>query len=411
VIRRPRGGGREPDLQGPPRAARPILLGASLTLAMSAGILLQVVFGALGPFLVADLTISRSELGALTTALYLTGALLSPIGGRMVDRFDPRRVLDLLFALAVLTALGVALAPSYEVLVALALAGGVGVAVANPVTNQVVATAASPNRQGLVTGVKQSGVQAWIFVGGAALPALAALWGWRTAVLGAAAVPAAGYAVRVLSHPPGPSSRPSPRSSPSRRKDLPAAARWLAPYGFFIGCGSSALGAYLPLFAVERLDEPSVRAGLLTAVIGGLGVIVRIAWGWRADRVSTPVAQSLGGMALGAVMATILIVLAERWGVALAWAGAALAGISATAWNSIGMLAIVRSARDELRGRASAAVVGAFYWGFVIGPLSFGALVDSTESYAWGWLFVGSAFASAALIATVWSLRPGHTSM
>jgi predicted MFS family arabinose efflux permease len=316
-------------------------------------------------------------------------------------------VLDLLFGLAVATTVGVALAPAYGAVLAMALIAGIGVAVANPVTNQVVATAAPPHRQGLVTGVKQSGVQAWIFVGSAMLPALAGLWGWRAAVVAAAAVPITGYVLRLVSVPAG---HPRPRGATRprvRRSDLPSTARWLAPYGFFIGCGSSALGAYLPLFAVERLGEPSTRAGLLTAVVGGLGVAVRIGWGWRADRVPTSVPASLAVMALGSVAATGLIALAAPGGVALAWAGAALAGVSATAWNSIGMLAIVRGAAPAVRGRASAAVVGAFYWGYVAGPLSFGAVVDHTQVYAWGWLIVGCSFGAAALLALIWCRRSG----
>jgi MFS family permease len=391
------------ELEAAP-SPRLVILSTTLTLAMAAGILLQVVFGALGPFLVEDLSLSLAEVGALTTALYLTGAILSPVGGRVVDRFEARRLLDLLFALSALTTLGVALAGDYWTLVVLALISGMGVAVANPVTNQIIAKAAPVRRQGLVTGIKQSGVQAWVFVGGAILPGIALLWNWRGAVVVAAAVPVVGLVCRRLSLAVRPDVH-GDRGIRRARPTLPVTARWLSVYGFFIGCASSASGAYLPLFAVERLDEPAARAGMLTAVIGALGVVVRIGWGWRADRVPTAVAKSLAGMAFGACLAAGLIILAEPWGVAFAWAGAVLAGLTATAWNSVGMLAIVQTADADVRGRASATAVGAFYWGFVVGPLAFGVLVDLTARYLLGWLFVAACFLIAALVATLWAQR------
>lgn len=372
---------------------------SAAVLALMASVLLQGVFAALGPFLTQDLGLSRAQLGSLTTALYVTGSSLSLVAGPIVDRVDPRKVLVALFALSAASAAVVAAAPSYVLIVGAALLGGLAVAFGNPVTNLLVALHAPPERQGLYTGVKQAGVQAVIFLGGAALPPIAALAGWRTATLVAAALPLAGLAVAALGVP---ATARTPRATAEGRVRLPGATRWLAAYGFGMGCGVSGLGAYLALYGVQRLGLAATTAGLLAAAVGGVGVIARIGSGWLADRTRTPLPLTLAGQAAVAVGAVVLVALAEPGGAWLAWAGALVAGASASAWNAIGMLAIVRG-DPAVSGRASAIVVGSFYLGFVVGPTTFGLLVDATASYLTGWAFLGTAFAAATAVALVWS--------
>ncbi len=367
-----------------------------------ASVLLQGVFAALGPFLIDDLGLSRAQLGTLTTALYVTGSSLSLVAGPVVDRVDPRRVLALLFSVSAASALAVAAAPSYPWLLAAALAGGLAVAFGNPVTNLLVALHAPAGRQGVYTGVKQAGVQATIFLGGALLPPIAAAAGWRVAVVTATALPAGALVVGIVALRRR--DRPRPTVDRSRAR-LPAATRWLAGYGFAMGCGISALGAYLALYGVERLGLPETTAGLLAATVGGVGVAARVLWGWHADRSGASLAPMLVVQGAGSVAAIILIALAEQAGLALVWAGAVLAGACATAWNAIGMLAIVRG-DPAVSGRTSAVVVGSFYLGFVVGPTTFGLLVDATEAFTTGWWFAGGAFAIATAVAVAWRRAP-----
>ena len=65
----------------------------TLTLGMAVCTFLPYALGALGPFITADLGITRTALGSLTTVTYLFGAALSPVAGPAVDRFGGRRCL------------------------------------------------------------------------------------------------------------------------------------------------------------------------------------------------------------------------------------------------------------------------------------------------------------------------------
>ena len=69
------------------------------------------------------------------------------------------------------------------------------------------------------------------------------------------------------------------------------------------------------------------------------------------------------------------------------WAGAALFGATAVAWNALGMLSIVRDVEVTVAGRASARVLLGFYLGFLVGPVSFGWAVDHV-GYSAGWIAV-----------------------
>lgn len=400
----------------PPTSAtlrRPVTFAAALTLAMAASVLLQAVFAALGPFLREELALSRAQLGTLTAAMYVTGSTLSPVAGRLVDRLGPVAPLVALFAIETGAGVAVAVAPGYAVLLVVALVGGCGVAIGNPVTNLLVARHTPGPRQGVITGVKQSGVQVALFLGGAALPPLAAAYGWRIAALAGLALPVAGAACSVVALPREDRSarrrgasgtrRRSPRTSKAARSGdaLPGDTRWLTAYAAGMGVAISSMGAYLPLYGVERLGLPAAAAGLLAAAIGGVGVVARIAWGRAADRRARPPAGTLLLLAALAAASAALVWAAEVGGVGLAWAGAVLAGASGAAWNAVGMLAVIRGTPVAVAGRASGVVVLSFYGGFAVGPATFGVLVDAF-GYPAGWLLVVASFAASGAVAARW---------
>ncbi|MDQ3945015.1 MAG: MFS transporter, partial [Actinomycetota bacterium] len=152
-------------------------LAATLIVGMVISTFLGFAFGALGPFIIDDLDLSRTALGSLTTVMYFVGAALSPVLGPVVDRIGGRRSLLALFAVGSAGTVVAAAAPGYGGLVAGAALAGVAVALGNIATNQLIARHVEPARQGILTGLKQSGVQAGAFLAGAALPAVAEVWG------------------------------------------------------------------------------------------------------------------------------------------------------------------------------------------------------------------------------------------
>lgn len=111
---------------------------------MAFSMLQLFLFGALGPRLVGESGVSPALLGWTTTVGFGTAAVLSPLGGRLVDRIGPRRSLALLLSVsaAALALIGAAPGPGF-LLAAVAL-GGLPQALANPATNKAILAAVPP---------------------------------------------------------------------------------------------------------------------------------------------------------------------------------------------------------------------------------------------------------------------------
>ncbi len=373
-------------------------LTALLTCAMAFSMLQLFLLGALGPRLVDELGVSATLLGLTTTIGFGTAAVLSPVGGRLVDRVGPRRALVvlLLVSAAALGLIGAAPRPGF-LLAAVAL-GGLPQALANPATNKAILAAVPPARRGAVTGMKQSGVQLGAFAAGLPLAALAGGVGWRAAVWTAAgtAVVAAFWTLRAL-----PADPPS-KAAALRSSLVPSGTiAWLAVFSVLLGCGIASVNTYLALFGAQKLGLGPTAAGALVAVLGVAGIAGRVGW---AKAARPGFAEWLPGwLAAGAVGAALLLAAAQLVQ-PLVWAAAVAIGLFAVSGNAISMILVMQRAAPGRAGQDSALVSAGFFAGFAVGPPLFGLLAD-TGRYGHGWLLVAAEFAAAGAVAMVWAAR------
>ncbi|WP_420078946.1 MFS transporter [Streptomyces sp. JL4002] len=369
-----------------------------LTSAMAFSMLQLFLLGALGPRLVGELGISPAVLGLTTTIGFGTAAALSPAGGRIVDRFGPRRSLVALLLLSAAALALIGAAPGAGLLLAAVALGGVPQALANPATNKAVLRAVAPARRGAVTGLKQSGVQLGAFAAGAPLSLLAGGIGWRGAVwVGAGAALATGaWAWRVLPTDPPPAPA-GPRTSLVPR----GMVAWLAVFSLFLGAGIASVNTYVALFGAQRLGMGPATAGALVAVLGVAGIAGRIGWS-KAARPGR--AEWLPGvLACGALGAAALLAAALLVG-PLVWLGAVAVGVFAVSGNAVSMVLVLQRAAPGRAGQDSALVAAGFFAGFAVGPPLFGLFAQSGR-YGPGWALVAAQFAVAAAVAFGWALR------
>ena len=363
-------------------------------------------FGVLGPSLVDEFDISRSQLGLLTAVFFLVGGPLSLVAGPATDRFGARRVMLIAFAIAAATLVAMALAPGYPAMLVAASLAGLALATGNPVTNKLVAVHLPSGTRGLVMGGKQAGVQVGAFMAGALLAPLAAQFGWRAALGWVALVPIAALVAAVVVVPSDSTSAAEP-NEPDAPSSLPSGVRWLAVYAFLMGSGVAAVNAYLPLYLVESAGASQELAGVVVATIGLVGIFSRLVWGWASERMPTfslPLLM-LGG---GSVVAIGLILAIEQFGLWVAWPAAILFGATAVTWNAVGNLAVITESGTGLAGRASGLLTFGFYMGFVGSPVLFGLLVDATGSYTLAWSLVGLGFAATVLVIMGWRRSAAH---
>ncbi|WP_030719123.1 MFS transporter [Streptomyces sp. NRRL F-2580] len=373
-------------------------LTALLTCAMAFSMLQLFLLGALGPRLVDELGVSPAVLGLTTTLGFGTAALLSPAGGRIVDRIGPRRSLVVLLLVSAVALALIGAASGTGVLLGAVALGGVPQALANPATNKAIMRVVPPARRGAVTGLKQSGVQLGAFVAGLPLVLLAGGIGWRGAVWTAAgaALLAGGWALRALPDDPAPPPT-GPRGSLVPR----GMVAWLAAFSLFLGAGIASVNTYLALFGAQRLGMGPTAAGALVAVLGVAGIAGRIGWS-KAARPGR--AEWLPGwLACGALGAALLLG-AALIANPLVWLGAVAVGLFAVSGNAVSMVLVMQRAAPGRAGQDSALVAAGFFGGFALGPPLFGLLAGSGR-YGHGWLLVAAEFAAAGAVAFAWASR------
>ena len=380
--------------------SRHLSLVAVLVVTMAASTMALTVFGVLASELISFMGIERWQVGMLATAGTLGGAMLSFRLGKWVDGVGGRRAAVTTLMVAGGSLFCVGIAPEFSLMVGAAFLTGIASALANPATNKLISVEIEPGQQGIIMGVKQSGVQISTFFGGWLLPVFTGWWGWRWAVLVFAAVPltiALSYMGKKVTPAP---ARPAPNEDEAgRRRDtawtparLPPLVHRLAIYGFLLGVGGIAVVVYLPLYAEEVLGMSRGQAGLVLAVTGPVGILARIGWA-RVAEGRLGVVRSLMIIALLGVLSGIVIAFGNLVGTWSIWLAAVLIGLSVFAWTSVGMLAVIQALPASLAGRGSGVVFFGFMSGFGLGAPLFGWSVDALGVYRPGWLGITVLFA------------------
>lgn len=357
------------------RAAFASLLATAMATSMFASPAISV----LSRFLMDDLALSRTQIGALAAAFALTDAPSGPWMGRLADRFGGRRMLVAVFALSAAGLLAMSAVPTYPLLLVAAMVAGLAAGGANPATNKLIVRHVPPGRRGLITGVKQSGVQAGVFLGGLLLPVGALAFGWRGALAISATVPLVGLVAALPLLPAGMQGEPGERLVDGPRR-LSDPIRWLAVTAFLMGLGHSSLTTYLPLYAQEGVGLTVTIAGAVVGTSGFIGLAARILWSHFAER-ARHLSAPLAWIAVLAVGSIGLVWSASPGTAGLLWAGAVLAGASISSWMAVGMLAVMATADRREAGRASGVVAFGYAGGFLFGPPAFGYSVDATGAY------------------------------
>jgi predicted MFS family arabinose efflux permease len=377
---------------------------ALLAVTMASSTFAFTTFSVLSGDLLDAFGLQRWQLGALVTTAAVVGAVLSPPMGHISDRIGGRNALFVTLGLSGAALAAIALSPVYALAMVAALTAGCAQSMANPATNKLISLHGVDGGRGALTGIKQSGVQVGVFLGGSLLPLGAQTIGWRATLLLAALAPFVGLALsgRIL---PGADDAGMP-SSPDEGVDRSELVRSpfllrLATYGFLLGAGWSAVFTYLPDYGSNALGWDPTTAGLLVSAAGLFGIAGRIGWSWFAEhRSDAP--RTLAILAAISV-AAVGAILASSWVPVLLWLGAAALGGSSGSWNSVGMFAVIDRLPERAAGAGSGIVMFGFLVGLGVGAPAFGWSVDVTGAYRVG--LIAAAVIHVAGLGTALALR------
>jgi predicted MFS family arabinose efflux permease len=378
------------------RSFSKLSLGGVTALTMAISTFPFTVFSVLASDLIEEFEITRAQLGILATATGLVGALTAPYWGRVTDRIGSHRATVAVLIVGAVTLLGVSAAPTYALLIVASLTTGVPNGWSNPATNSLIVDTVAVGARGVITGVKQSGVQVGTFLGGALLPLLAVTWGWRWATAVFVLVPVAGLAGMIGRRPPNHHER----AGDWTQGRLPRSVWWIAFYGTVSGLATSAMFVFMPLFAEEDQLWTPQAAGALIAATGAFGIAARILWPSLSER-RLGHGRTLRVLAVLSTMAAVLLALAAL-GLVGSWAlvpAALLFAAGSISWNAVGMLAVMEFSPKSIVGKGTGIVLLGFLLGYAFGSPMMGYSVDALGSYAPGWIGAAALLLSTAVIA------------
>jgi MFS family permease len=368
----------------------PATRAVTLAVLIGAGYMFPLyLVGAVGVSVRADLGLSVTQLGAVVSVFFGTGAVLLPFGGRVVDRMGPGRSARLAVAGAAACLAAVALfGGTYPGLLAAMAVGGLGSTVAAPVGGTIIARVVPAGRRPLAFAVERSSIPAATLLAGVSVPTLAAVLPWR-AVFGIGAVLV--VSILFLRVPAVPwQGRP-----PADRGRLRPLTPLLLVTAMFV-LGSAAATALSTFFVghAVRLGMADGLAGIALAATSAATIGVRMVLGLLGARVPgrvTSAALLLAGAAGFALLAVPAL--------PAAWAGALLAGAAGWGWTGVLGLAVVQSHPDA-PGASTALVQAGGCAGGIAGPLLVGWLAERHD-YPVSWLALALLAAVAGLVAAV----------
>jgi MFS family permease len=354
----------------------------SVAVAVSSVVALPVpLVGGLAVLLQEDLGFGDAQLGTAIAAYFASGALASPLVGRLAERLGPRTTVWLGLACALGSLLGIALvARSWASLVVFLALGGIGNTVGQLGANMIVVRGVVAHRQGVAFGVKQAAVPLAALFAGLSVPAIGLTFGWRWAfILGALIAPLVAAAVPINDARPSGDGR-------SRQRDTPVDALILLAIGVALAAaGGDSSAAFVVVYLVDRGFSPA-DAGLALAAGSFVGLAVRVLAGWLGDRLGR------GSLLLAAIFTAVGAVgyvgLAIGGHPALIVLSVTLAFGGGWGWSGLWLLAVSRS-NPVAPGTAMGIVHMGGMVGAVVGPLAFGALAEQV-AFSASWLLMAA---------------------
>ena len=339
----------------------------------------------------AEFNIGKFEIGWLGAVNTLVGGLFAPTAGRLSDRFGGRTAMGLTLVVSGLSAVLIVLSNSYLTLLACMAFSGLAQGPGNPACNKAIAQGIVASQRGIITGVKQSGVQFAVFIAGFAVPGLTDAFGWRSSmwlVVGVSALGLLGLGFITVREESG--ARATKTSTTER---LSTFVNQVAIYGFLLGIVGGGLGRFLPLFAEEEVGFSLAQAGRVFGVQGLIAIPSRLISGALLDRgVSARLMLTVMGI-FGAV--AVLLILASSGGASgFLWAGTVLAGLTLGSWNTAANLSMIRQPDS---GRATGRLILGFLIGLTVGGPAVGWSIDNF-GYSPAWIASAVLAASGAAI-------------
>lgn len=358
----------------------------SVTLALqSVAAAIFMTTAVLAPALPPSLGLNESGIGLFGAATFLGAMFGSPFSALYIGRWGAVRLTQ---AGLVLSAFGLCalLLQNWWLALIGAVLIGFGYGPNAPGGSLLLARHAPPERRGLYFSIKQSGVPIGGAVAGLALPAIEAAAGWQTAAMFVVVLAVLGLlAVQPWRNQLDPERLVAAAPVKLRFSNIVPLegmkSHPLLPFisftAFAYGAGQMIMFTFTVIFLTRQAGYSLVDAGLAYAAMQISSVVVRILAGWINDRWRRPRPLLAGFGVMTALGVTLLATVDTTTPFSLVLLIAVLCGAAAAGWNGVYLAEVARIVPQEKIAAATGATVFCTYFGLVVGPAAFSALVES----------------------------------
>jgi MFS family permease len=358
----------------------------------------------LTPSLAAAHGVSASLIGYYPFFMYVSALAATFAAARFLHGVGPMKVA---LASVAVSALGLPLmlggATSLLIVGALVIGAGYGPVV--PTTSQVLSAGADARYANLIFSLKQTGAPLGGLLAGFLMPPMIIGLSLSTAVVTLVGVSLVVCFLLAFVAPFADRGVPQSKTRPRFFEPIlavlrvPTLRRMVAASFTYSGM-QLCLGAFLPVYLVEREGLSLSAAGWVFGV-SQIGTMVgRLLYGWIADRMLSPlvVVVALGfAMALSSVGVALFTPSLPLGLMALV---ACLYGATAMGWNGVLYAEVARRAPTGQSGLMTSGAVSINFIGVLVGPLLFSATKALTGSYEAGFAVMAAFVAIGA--ATAW---------
>jgi MFS family permease len=351
----------------------------------------------MGVYFAVQYRLTLAQMGLVTTALSLGIMTSMVMMGAIADRAGPRRLLFVGTWAMTLLSLVLLAVSRFDALLVVLYALGVVLAIVPAAGTKAVFTAFRGRPRGMVMGIRQTGVPIGALLAAALLPRLVTSIGLRHVFwLFAVELFVVGWLFsRVI-----PSGYPAANAPRLRLEASVLGGIWRPALVAILMVSGQYLLLGFSLTDLQRLHDVSLAAaGLVLAASQLGGGVSRVLTGVISDRLGGRRPPVLAGCGLtAAVMAWTVALLPKHVHVLILGAIWFVFGMGAVGWNALTMTWAGESVPPAQSGFAMSSVGTAAFMGSAIFPPLFGAFVDATHHFNWGWDALGVVLAGAGFL-------------
>lgn len=367
---------------------------AQLTMSIGA-----YAWGPLAPFLSKELGLTNTQIGSLSSILYLFSVIIATPSGFLVDRLGAKVMLVVCLGLMGISFGAVYGCNSYFLLAVLAGIAGLGYGILNQASVKGLMYWFTARFRGTALGVKQAGVTVGAAVGAVLLPFLTRCFSWQlaAALIGLLMLIIAGMAAFFYREIPLAKKEialtPAAKKPGQMRKILKNPELLATIIVMPLLAGSQVcISTFLIKYLQDTNATSVVIAETCLVIVMIAATVGRVGWGVVSDRIfkGNRVITMLLICFLALVGAVGINFLPAKAGTELIFLYSVLLGLGFLGFHGVLMALVGEIAGTALAGAVTGIVVTISWAGIVILPLIFGTLVDH-YGYFWGWLMVAAA--------------------